>query len=1382
MAVDGSLIFNTKIDTDGIIKGEKELSSKIISIKNKMVDVQNQAKNVKAELEKMADVPVDTSASKAVEKKIETLKAEIETAKDAFNKAEAAISYRSTDSKGNFDYKAFEARQKSDPEYKAADEQLTKLNAKLKQYQLELQNTRNAENQITGKDTAAYKQKQEQLEKLSLEFAKYEAELREAEQAESRTSLQTAASSNKLAFAKKQLERTISALKMFANGAKRAGNVLKTAFSKVAGKLIQNIGAHFRNANKSTNVLEKSLRRIKSTLVSMFFLRMVHSPFNAVKDGLKDIAKVSPTVNKNLSALQTESTYLKNSFVSLVTPLVNLLTPAFTGFMQTLSAVTDKAAQLVAILTGQSTYTKAIKVQHDYAESLDETTKSAKENQKALAGFDELNVLETSSDSDDSSAMFQNVDAQIDSLSKTLLDAFKNQDFEAVGKMVGEKINSALSKIKWGKIKATLKSWASNIAGFLNGFISGIDWNLLGATLANGLGAALTFAQTLVRGFDFSAFGTAIGDLINGFISPENAAMLADTVSRFFSGMLDMMTSLVSTVDWGKVTSAIISFISNFRISDIANSATRLINSFATSLTKLDFKAIGTAFSKGLSRINWRGIWNSVTRLFTNALQGLTDFFGLKGVSTSNLNTALKNIYTPVSELYNTLKDSVSELLVPIINDFLPAAIGLIGSILGGIKPIIKAVTPIFKKTIEVVSQIAKSLAPVVETLGRTIGKIVENLTPMISPLLDLIGNVVDFLAPAVDGIFRVVGGISGLLSPIFGFVGDIFGLLSGGDDAPTISAKLQEELDHLAEVSGSLTTVSSNIDNAISAVDESLSGTANDYQIIEDLKSRMAELMGQATISDEEFDEMLTIADVLKDKLPGFKEEWDKIVGEDGLNKQKFIDNKDEMSKAIQSVIDNLEKQYITEALSEQKKAILTEKTQATIDYNKAMEDLTAAHEEYRKKMVEASDAEEYRKKLQDEYDSGNKELKESLDSAIEKEEEAKTAAEEYGKSIEEMTGNALIAKAKLSNFDEKLSELNNTVKVATGEYDKNKDGLQALRDAFNLGFIDADKLEKDFGLTTDQLLKSTLSSAEQVTEGYRKAISDGVVKIKNDLDYDASGLTESIYNLLSIDEHSLNQKYEAVGENLTQGLEKGVKKGNAVYEMGLEVSEDAEGGVRDGSETQSPSRAWGRIGVDLVDGLIERGIEKRTPKLISVVKSLAETLTATMRAGLSQFDSLFDSLPELLTHRLNLALDAFEQFLSRITSGMNETLLQINALNKAFATSGGGSGTYTTWQAMNPITIPRLATGTVVPANYGQFLAILGDNKREAEVVSPVSKIEEAVENVLNRRGDSSDRPIYVTVVCEDGSVLLETVGKADDNYAKRHGNSRFYRRGSE
>ena len=58
----------------------------------------------------------------------------------------------------------------------------------------------------------------------------------------------------------------------------------------------------------------------------------------------------------------------------------------------------------------------------------------------------------------------------------------------------------------------------------------------------------------------------------------------------------------------------------------------------------------------------------------------------------------------------------------------------------------------------------------------------------------------------------------------------------------------------------------------------------------------------------------------------------------------------------------------------------------------------------------------------------------------------------------------------------------------------------------------------------------------------------------------------------------------------------------------------------------------------------------------------------------------------------------------------------------------------------------IPHLAKGTVVPANYGSFLAVLGDNKREAEVVSPISTMKKALAEVLAQNGGSSPKEIVL------------------------------------
>lgn len=89
----------------------------------------------------------------------------------------------------------------------------------------------------------------------------------------------------------------------------------------------------------------------------------------------------------------------------------------------------------------------------------------------------------------------------------------------------------------------------------------------------------------------------------------------------------------------------------------------------------------------------------------------------------------------------------------------------------------------------------------------------------------------------------------------------------------------------------------------------------------------------------------------------------------------------------------------------------------------------------------------------------------------------------------------------------------------------------------------------------------------------------------------------------------------------------------------------------------------------------------------------------------------------------------------------------------------------------------IPKLATGTYVPANYGEFLAVLGDNKREAEVVSPISAMKQAMSEVLAEYGGAGNGgDIHITLTMPDGRVLFEAVADENNKIKKRTGRSAF------
>ena len=80
----------------------------------------------------------------------------------------------------------------------------------------------------------------------------------------------------------------------------------------------------------------------------------------------------------------------------------------------------------------------------------------------------------------------------------------------------------------------------------------------------------------------------------------------------------------------------------------------------------------------------------------------------------------------------------------------------------------------------------------------------------------------------------------------------------------------------------------------------------------------------------------------------------------------------------------------------------------------------------------------------------------------------------------------------------------------------------------------------------------------------------------------------------------------------------------------------------------------------------------------------------------------------------------------------------------------------------------IPYLAQGAVVPPNR-EFMAMLGDNKRETEVVSPLSTMEQAMENVLKRMNGKQN-----IVVNVDGKKLFEVMVDQNNSTVKRTGMS--------
>lgn len=86
--------------------------------------------------------------------------------------------------------------------------------------------------------------------------------------------------------------------------------------------------------------------------------------------------------------------------------------------------------------------------------------------------------------------------------------------------------------------------------------------------------------------------------------------------------------------------------------------------------------------------------------------------------------------------------------------------------------------------------------------------------------------------------------------------------------------------------------------------------------------------------------------------------------------------------------------------------------------------------------------------------------------------------------------------------------------------------------------------------------------------------------------------------------------------------------------------------------------------------------------------------------------------------------------------------------------------------------LTLPALATGTVVPAGFGEFAAILGDNKREPEIVSPESYMKKAFLDALTESGITAGGGTQIIKLVVDGRTLTEIVNR-ENQRSGRAGN---------
>ena len=141
--------------------------------------------------------------------------------------------------------------------------------------------------------------------------------------------------------------------------------------------------------------------------------------------------------------------------------------------------------------------------------------------------------------------------------------------------------------------------------------------------------------------------------------------------------------------------------------------------------------------------------------------------------------------------------------------------------------------------------------------------------------------------------------------------------------------------------------------------------------------------------------------------------------------------------------------------------------------------------------------------------------------------------------------------------------------------------------------------------------------------------------------------------------------------------------------------------------------------------------------------------------------FIKMWDEIKKAFTSVLNLLIGGFEGYVNGLIRGLNFLIRAINKISfdvPDWVPGIGGKKFGFNLKEVSEVSIPRLATGGYVAANTPQ-LAIIGDNKREGEIVAPESKITEAVVAAFRQflplfNNGGNNKPIYLTLKLGDGT----------------------------
>lgn len=307
------------------------------------------------------------------------------------------------------------------------------------------------------------------------------------------------------------------------------------------------------SASKTTSKFGQLLAAMKRIAMYRAIRAALKAITQAFREGIQNLYQFSVlidgTFKQSMDTLATSALYLKNSLGAMVAPIINALAPAIDILVDKFVDLLNIFNQFLAMITGASTWTKALKYPKQYAENMERAGGAAKELRATLLGFDEINRLDDlkarggggGTPGMDYSQMFEEVPL----IKKSLSDMW--EDFLEGGKSKFAIWAAGLAGILSLKLSGGLTGVFGGAAGSAS-LMSGFTATLLAAFAGFRLGNWLYYNVPGIRDFADDLMDAGLGDAIMKFqtsvtdgwkLMYDKAVEWGDKLNTFFGDVKD---------------------------------------------------------------------------------------------------------------------------------------------------------------------------------------------------------------------------------------------------------------------------------------------------------------------------------------------------------------------------------------------------------------------------------------------------------------------------------------------------------------------------------------------------------------------------------------------------------------------------------------------------------------------------------------------------------------------------------------------------------------------------------------------------------------------------------------------------------------------------